>query len=205
MIIRYLLAAVFGYLLGCFSTGLLVAGQQHVDIRSLGSKSTGATNVTRVMGIKSGLITFVGDMAKAAIAVGLGHWLGGRHAAMLAGLAVVIGHNWPVFHSFRGGKGVACSLAVLMILFPIETLIGGAIALAAIAVTRYISLGSLLLISVTSVMILLRQPFWPAGVWALVLTALGVFQHRSNIERLAAGRESRFDPTSKGGESKPSR
>ncbi|NLB37623.1 MAG: glycerol-3-phosphate acyltransferase [Clostridiales bacterium] len=195
MILTYLLVVVGGYLLGCFSTGLLVAGRRHVDIRSLGSKSTGATNVTRVMGIRSGLITFIGDMAKAALAVRLGTWLAGRDGAMLAGLAVVVGHNWPVFHNFRGGKGVACSLAVLVLIFPIETLIGGAVALAAIAITRYVSLGSLLLISVTTVAILFRQPFWPAGCWALVLTALGVIRHRSNIQRLVEGRENRFTPT----------
>ncbi len=198
MILTYLLVVVGGYLLGCFSTGLLVAGRRHVDIRSLGSKSTGATNVTRVMGIRSGLITFIGDMAKAALAVGLGTWLAGRDGAMLAGLAVVVGHNWPVFHNFRGGKGVACSLAVLVLIFPIETLIGGAVALAAIAITRYVSLGSLLLISVTTVAILFRQPFWPAGCWALVLTALGVIRHRSNIQRLVEGRENRFTPTAEG-------
>lgn len=198
MILTYLLVVVGCYLLGCFSTGLLVAGRRHVDIRSLGSKSTGATNVTRVMGIRSGLITFIGDMAKAALAVGLGIWLAGRDGAMLAGLAVVVGHNWPVFHNFRGGKGVACSLAVLVLIFPIETLIGGAVALAAIAITRYVSLGSLLLISVTTVAILFRQPFWPAGCWALVLTALGVIRHRSNIQRLVEGRENRFTPTAEG-------
>lgn len=198
MILTYLLVVVGGYLLGCFSTGLLVAGRRHVDIRSLGSKSTGATNVTRVMGIRSGLITFIGDMAKAALAVRLGTWLAGRDGAMLAGLAVVVGHNWPVFHNFRGGKGVACSLAVLVLIFPIETLIGGAVALAAIAITRYVSLGSLLLISVTTVAILFRQPFWPAGCWALVLTALGVIRHRSNIQRLVEGRENRFTPTAEG-------
>lgn len=194
MIIRYLLAAVAGYLLGCFSTGLLVAGKKNIDIRSLGSRSTGATNVTRVMGLRPGLITFLGDMAKAALAVGLGFWLAQRDGAMLAGLAAVIGHNWPVFSNFRGGKGVACSLAVLMLIFPVETLMGCTLAFIAIALTRYISLGSLLLISVTTLAILLRYPFWPAGCWALALTILGIVRHRSNIQRLANGKENRFEP-----------
>lgn len=182
-----------GYLLGCFSTGLWVAGHQKIDIRSLGSKSTGATNVARVMGVRSGLVTFAGDFVKAALAVALGMWVASREGAMATGLGAVIGHNWPVFYHFRGGKGVACSIAVFILIFPLETLAGCAVALAAIALTRYVSLGSLLMLAVTAAAILFRYAFWPAGCWALMLFALGVFRHRANIERLLAGRENRFD------------
>ncbi len=192
--IKLIACAVIGYLLGCFSTGLTVAQKRHVDIRALGSKSTGATNVTRVMGIRLGLITFVGDMLKAAIAVGLGTLFAGRDGAMLAALAAVIGHNWPVFYRFKGGKGIACSLAVFALLFPVETIIGGAVALAAIGITRYVSLGSLLLLCVTTLAILFRHPFWPAGCWALILTVLGIARHHANIQRLLAGKENKFNP-----------
>lgn len=100
-----LICAVLGYLIGCFSTGLAVSKSTGVDVRSLGSKSTGATNVSRVFGFKLGLVTFLGDCAKGIIAAEIGTLIMGRNGAMVASVFAVIGHNWPVFHDFKGGKG----------------------------------------------------------------------------------------------------
>lgn len=187
-----LACALIGYLLGCFSTGSILSGLSKVDIRALGSKSTGATNVTRVMGLRSGLITFFGDMLKAAIAVLLGWAIAGRDGGLIGALFAVIGHNWPVFYDFKGGKGVACSVAILLLCTPWEGLIAGALAIAVIALNRYVSLGSLTMLLVAALLVPISRGIWPVGAWAILLFLLGAYQHRSNIDRLLKGKENKF-------------
>lgn len=193
IILAYIASLVIGYLLGSISPGIIISHHFGMDIRSQGSKSTGTTNMIRVMGLRLGLLTFLGDFFKASIAVLVGFLLSGEYGALLAGLAVVIGHNWPVFYQFKGGKGVACSLAVLFLMCPVQTLIGSALAILVIIITRYVSLGSLTLLTVTTLMILFTKAFWPMGLWALVLFALGVYQHRANIKRLMNGNENKLN------------
>ncbi len=190
--LKLLLSAAVGYLLGCFSTGLMVSGKSKVDIRNLGSKSTGATNVTRVMGLRSGLITFLGDAIKAALAVLFGFWVAGRDGGLMAGLAAIIGHNWPVFYGFKGGKGIACSVAVLLLNTPMEGAIACVLAVLAIAITRYVSLGSLTLLLAAAVMLPFTRGLWPYGIWAIILFIIATYRHRSNIKRLLKGEESKF-------------
>ena len=192
MVIRYLLCAVIAYLLGSISTGILIAKQEGHDIRSEGSHNTGASNALRVLGLKGGALTFLGDFLKAALAVGLGLWIGGHYGGMIAGLFVVLGHNWPVFFGFQGGKGIACSTAVLLILYPWQGAVAAALCLIVIAIWRYISVGSLTMLAVFAVLILATQPFWPCGVWALTLLALGVYRHRGNLVRLKNGTENKI-------------
>lgn len=192
--------AVIAYLLGCFSTGLTVSGAKGVDIRSRGSKNTGASNVLRVMGLKSGLITFVGDFLKATLACWIGSLLlpGAtfgmeRFGTMLAGLFAVIGHNWPVFYGFRGGKGVACSAAVIFFVNPLWGIISIAVCIVVIAITRFISLGSMTML--LCYMVLMCIAFW--GQWAtcvftLLLFVLCVWRHRANIGRLISGTENKL-------------
>lgn len=193
MILGYIAASVIAYFLGSISPGIIISAHFGTDIRNQGSKSTGATNMTRVMGLRFGLITFLGDFLKAAAAVLIGRALAGEPGALLAGLFVVIGHNWPAFYHFRGGKGIACSVAVLLLVCPVQGLIGGIAGIAVIALTRYVSLGSLTVLLVSAVLILIVKPFWPVGLWALVLLALGVYQHRANISRLISGKENKLD------------
>lgn len=192
MIFRYLLCAVVGYLLGCFSTGILVARKEGHDIRAEGSHNTGASNALRVLGVKGGALTFLGDFLKAALAVMIGKWIAGQAGGMLGGLFVVLGHNWPVFFDFRGGKGIACSTAVLLLLFPWQGAVAIALCLGVIYFTRYISLGSLTMLTVFFFLILLTQPLWPCAVWALALALLGFYRHRANIERLRQGTENKI-------------
>ncbi|MGI6690428.1 MAG: glycerol-3-phosphate acyltransferase [Clostridiales bacterium] len=193
MILTMFLSGIIGYFFGCFSTGLVLSRQKQVDIRSLGSKSTGATNMTRVLGIRYGLLTFVGDFLKAALAVLAGWLIAGRYGAMAAGLGAVIGHNWPAFEEFRGGKGIVCSIAVMLCLYPVESFFGIVTALLVIGITRYVSLGSLTFLTITSMLVLCRHPFWFGGAWALILLLLGVFRHLSNIDRLLKGTENKLD------------
>lgn len=199
------LVAVIAYLLGCFSTGLTVSGAKGVDIRSHGSKNTGASNVLRVMGLKSGLVTFAGDFLKAALACGLGGLIlpGAvfgveRLGMMLGGLFAVIGHNWPVFYRFKGGKGVACSAAVIFLVDPLWGAIAIVACLAVIALTRFISLGSMTMLF--CYMILMCIAHW--GQWAVcaftaLLFVMCVWRHRANIQRLLSGTENRIGQKAK--------
>ena len=187
-----MLCAVIGYFMGCFSTGIILGDMAKIDIRKYGSKSTGTTNVIRVMGFKMGLMTFIGDFIKAVIAILLGMMIGGRDGGLIAGLFSVIGHNWPVFYGFKGGKGIACSTAVLLLNVPLEGVISAAIAVSVIYLSRYVSLGSLSLLFSAAVILPFTRGLWPVGAWALLLFIFAVYRHRTNIQRLMRGTESKF-------------
>lgn len=197
MIALLALCAAAGYLLGSFSTGILVARKEGHDIRAEGSHNTGASNALRVLGLKGGALTFAGDFAKAALSVLLGLLIAGQYGGMAAGLGVILGHNWPLFFGFKGGKGIACSTAVLLILFPWQGAVAVTLCLAVIYWKRYISVGSLTMLSVFFVLLLLSRGVWPYGVWAFALAALGFARHRSNLERLKNGTENKISFHSK--------
>lgn len=190
--INIIIIAVLAYLIGSFSFGIFLSALQGKDIRKEGSKSSGATNVTRVMGLSLGLITFLGDFIKAIIAIWIGWLLEGTNGAMLAGVLAVIGHNWPVYYQFRGGKGVVCSVAVLLIICPLEGSIAAVLAVLVIWLTKFVSLGSLTYLFVAFVMLIILRGFHPYGWWSLILLALGIFQHRTNIKRLISGKENKL-------------
>ena len=158
-ILLTIVTAVAAYLLGCISTGTIVSRREGVNIRNEGSHNTGASNVLRVLGLKDGLITFLGDFAKAALACLIGNLLVpaafgvegmGR---IVAALFVVIGHNWPVFYHFQGGKGVACSTAVVLLIHFWCGLPSILLCVLVIALTRYISLGSMTMLLTYMVLI----------------------------------------------------
>jgi len=199
-ILLSLLIAVIGYLLGCFSTGITVSRAQGVDIRSKGSKNTGASNVLRVLGLKSGVITFVGDIIKAAAACWIGYFiLPGkvfgieRYGMILGGLFAILGHNWPVFYGFKGGKGVACSAAVIFFVDTLCALPAIAICLAVIAITRFISLGSMTLLFLYMVfMCIAHWGEWAVCLFTVLLFVLCVWRHRANIGRILNGTENKI-------------
>lgn len=192
--------AVAGYLLGCISTGILVSNKAGVNIRTVGSHNTGASNVLRVLGLKRGLITFLGDFIKATLAC----WVGSLllpdttfgipgFGMMLGGLGAVIGHNWPCFFGFKGGKGVACTAAVIFFVNPLLGIISIAAFVLVIATTRYISLGSMVMVCCYMVLTMVFNP----GQWALyaftaTLFVLVVVRHRTNIGRLLKGTENKI-------------
>ncbi len=202
------LVAVVSYLLGCFSTGITISRLQGVDIRKHGSKNTGATNVLRVLGLKSGVLTFVGDVIKATLAILLGHLLLDtlgkevlgidRYGMMVGGLFAIIGHNWPVYYGFKGGKGVACSAAVIFFVDTLCALPAIAICLAVVALTRYISLGSMTLMGVYMiVMCIVNWGNWPLCLFAALLFVLCVWRHRTNVVRLINGTENKLGQRAK--------
>lgn len=188
--LRYIIVVIAGYLLGSICVGMIVSRRKGQDIREVGSKSAGASNVLRTLGMRSGAITFVGDFFKVLIASLLGLLLIGQEGAMAGGLVAVIGHNWPVFYGFRGGKGVAGSAAAMLVVFPIEALIAIALCIAVIYLTRYISLGSMVLLTSYALLVcILHWGWWSACIWSILMAALCILRHRSNIQRLIAGTE----------------
>ena len=193
-VLKWILVLVVSYLLGCIQTGVIISGAQHVDIRAHGSKSTGTTNVFRVLGAKASLVTFVGDVLKGVLACLLGLWLLGNTGASLAGIAVVLGHMYPVFYKFNGGKGVATSLGTSLVLNPLLGLILLAVSAVGIAITHVVSIFSI----VSLVAFGLINPFLCKGdvaeiIYSIVLALLVVWAHRTNIKRLLSGTENKLD------------
>lgn len=190
----YIIIAVVAYLLGSISFGMIVAkAAGGPNLREVGSKNTGATNVLRVMGVKIGLLVFVLDILKALVACIIGRVWMGLNGAMLAGLAVVIGHNWPCFFQFKGGKGVASTLAVMLMTFPIPAIICYVVAIALIAATKYVSLGSITLAALFALMVIVMNwGDWLVIAWVLVIAGLLIWRHHANIGRLLHGQENKL-------------
>lgn len=183
------------YLLGAFPTGyLLVKREKGIDIRTIGSGGTGATNVYRAIGLKGALIVMFFDIFKGVAAVYLAY-LAVVPAFLIPavklgfGLACVIGHNWPIFLGFKGGKGVACSCGVLFALAPETMSMVFLLWLAILAITGYTSLASL----TAAFSMPLMMYFYGDGMvnicFSVVLAVLVVFRHRDNIKRLMNGEE----------------
>lgn len=183
------------YLVGALPTGYLFGRiARGVDVRAYGSGSTGATNVLRVLGRTAAALVFVGDFTKGFGAVWAVGALGlGPLAQALAGLAVLAGHNWPVFLGFKGGRGVASGVGALFSMLPLVAAVILAVALALMAATRYVSLGSVMgtLLAVPLSLYAVAQAGAPVAYLAYVLpgAALIVLRHHGNIRRLLQGTE----------------
>jgi glycerol-3-phosphate acyltransferase PlsY len=190
------IALLVGYLFGSIPFGLIltrVAGTG--DIRAIGSGNIGATNVLRTGHKGLAAVTLLGDMLKGTAAVLVMNWLAGSDAALVAGLGAVIGHVFPLWLRFKGGKGVATYIGVLIaVAWPVAAAFG-VIWAAVAALTRYSSLSGLVASAATPVLLWLFTGGKPALLF-LVLTALIFVMHRANIARLIAGTESRIGQSS---------
>ncbi len=188
-IVLLAIALVVGYLLGSIPFGLLLtrfAGSG--DIRSVGSGNIGATNVLRTgrKGLAAG--TLLGDMLKGAAAVLLMRYLAGLNAGLVAGLGAVLGHVFPVWLGFKGGKGVATYIGVLIAVSWLVALMFGVIWAVVAGVTRYSSLSGLIASALTPVLLYIGVGSKSALLFA-VLTVIVWIMHRGNIQRLLAGTE----------------
>jgi acyl phosphate:glycerol-3-phosphate acyltransferase len=188
----YAAALAFGYLLGSIPFGLILtrlAGTQ--DVRTIGSGNIGATNVLRTGRKGLAAATLLCDMLKGTAAVLVTHHFVGPDLAILAGIGAFLGHLFPVWLKFRGGKGVATYIGVLLALAWPAALAFGAIWLLAAAVTRYSSLAALIASAATPVILWLNKDLQEAQVF-LLLTILIFFTHRANIARLIKGTEGKI-------------
>ena len=191
-----ILSCILAYLLGSLSGGIITSKFANgPDLHTVGSKSTGATNVQRTMGWKYGLITFFFDSLKGILACWIAELITGDHmSALAAGLCCVIGHNWPVFFRFKGGKGVATTGGVMLYCFPVPALICIALTIIIIVLCKYVSVGSMALVISFALLI---SVFYSHGnvwiiLWSCLLMIMCLIRHHANIQRLISGTENRL-------------
>nr|WP_302650117.1 glycerol-3-phosphate 1-O-acyltransferase PlsY [uncultured Agathobaculum sp.] len=197
-ITRFVIIAVCAYLLGSLSFAIIVSKvTMGKDIRNYGSGNAGLTNAYRTMGAGKTLFVLIGDIAKGAAAVSIGMLLAGPVGKLVAGIFVILGHMFPLYFGFRGGKGVLVG-AVMLLLFDWRMfLIAFVLFFLAVAITRWISLGSILgAVSFPITMaIFYRDPVLIAMAFGMAVAV--IFMHRSNIMRMLRGQENRFSFKSK--------
>lgn len=200
---RFLLILAIAYLIGSIPSGyLIVRAKEGGDVRETGSGGTGATNVSRRAGIGAGIFTLIIDVIKGVLAVFLARFLSdglfpsADWTIALAGVLAVVGHIFPVWLRFRGGKGVATALGVFLMLSPAVVLIGLIVFAITFALTRYVSLASLVMLSsiaIANLFLMVFDPLeLPDAVASILIGGLVAFAHRANIQRLMAGTESKF-------------
>jgi acyl phosphate:glycerol-3-phosphate acyltransferase len=187
-----LASLAIGYLLGSIPFGLILSRAAGLgDPRQIGSGNIGATNVLRTGSKRTAALTLLFDLLKGTAAVLISAYLWGQPAALVAGLGAFLGHLYPAWLGFRGGKGVATYLGVLLGLFWPAALAFAAIWLASAALTRYSSL-SALLASLAMPILFAGLGRWPEAILFGLLTALLYVKHAGNIERLLRGQEARI-------------
>ena len=198
---------VFGYVFGLFQTGYLYGRMNHIDIRNYGSGNSGTTNALRVLGKKAGLIVFIGDFFKMVLAclLVLIFLKGDPNTdlyVLYTGLGVVMGHNFPFYLGFKGGKGIASMAGLLVSMDWRVTLVFAAVFLGTVIITRYVSLGSIFVVILFFIQMVLYESMGAYQVapgsrlefYALagVLTGMAIWRHRANIRRLLAGTENKL-------------
>jgi len=204
--VTIIFSAIIGYLFGSIPTGVWVGKIfRGIDIREQGSKSTGATNVYRVLGIRLAIVVLLIDIAKGFFAAYLGSkiYLGDtllspNQLAMIAGILAIVGHLFPLFAGFHGGKGVATGAGMLLFLAPLEVAFALVIFIVTVALTRYVSLGSILAALFFALSILIQKylSHYPLGNeiigLSLLILVLILYTHRANIRRLIQGTENKL-------------
>jgi glycerol-3-phosphate acyltransferase PlsY len=194
----------FGYLLGSLNFGIIISKVfYHDDIRKYGSKNAGMTNMKRIYGTKAALFTLLGDALKTAVAVFIGALLLGNHTfgfdgTYIGGLGSILGHAFPVYYGFKGGKSVIATAVMILctdwVIFILLFIIFASVVIG----TRYISLGSIMAILIYPLLLYRLTGPGLHFLMATVVTVLVVFLHRSNLRRLRDGTESKFSLKKKG-------
>ena len=211
-----LLCIVIPYLLGSVNFGVIISTKEYKDdVRTHGSGNAGATNMLRTFGVKAAVLTMLGDMLKAVVAVGLGYLIVGVNAqvveenglsyhmvdqfgAAIAGLFVMLGHMFPIFFKFKGGKGVATSAMVILMISPIAFALCLLVFIIIVVGTKYVSLASVMGVSLYPIILnAWSRAYDPprnatACMIAVVMAVLVVFMHRENLKRLWNGKESKI-------------
>jgi glycerol-3-phosphate acyltransferase PlsY len=203
-VVRWLGLVAVAYLLGAFPTGALVARGYGVDLTRHGSRRTGATNALRVLGKRAAIGTLLGDALKGAAAVLLARrWVQSDWAPPAAALLAMVGHTYSVFLGGKGGRGVATGLGGLLALSPGALVVAAAAGVAAIAATRFVSLGSLVgaLAGAGALAVQSARGRAPRPYWLFAAGGAGflTYSHRDNVARLLAGTERRLGQPAEAG------
>ena len=209
MIIARIIALAIGYVFGLFQTGYIYGKSKGIDIRKEGSGNAGTTNSLRVLGWKAGAITFLGDLFKASFAVLLVKLIFKNSypdfvkvLELYAGFGTVLGHNFPFYLQFKGGKGIACTSGMILAVLPISAPVSLVLFIGAVAITRYVSLGSILVVCsyLIQVIIFGQLGYLHLAGGALVefyivsacFTGMALWKHKENIKRLVNGTENKL-------------
>ena len=207
MLFEIVICLIVGYRCGCFSTGYFVGKLYHVDVRQHGSGNIGSTNTLRTLGKKAGIITLFGDVFKAIIPIFIltnvfkGQELTRELIVLYTGLGVVCGHNFPFWLKFKGGKGIA-SLGGVIIMFSLRiTAIDLLIFLAIAAITKYVSLASLVGSALFPILVAIlfrgTDHYIHMVIVSCIFTLLAFVKHRANIVRLLNGTENKLGQKAK--------
>ena len=201
----YILMAIVAYLIGSVNFSVLISKKMAgFDVREKGSGNGGTTNVLRTVGKKAAALTLIADILKGIVAVLIAWFIGnimkenvnGAILVQLAGFAVVLGHTFPIFFGFRGGKGIATSLGILLLLNWQIGLICLLFAISLMAVTKMVSLGSIATAVLFPILtIFIHEHYLVAGnyiIFGIVMASFVIFNHRRNIQRILAGTENKL-------------
>ena len=201
-ILTYILTALGAYLLGSLPTGFLVAKTKGIDIRTVGSKNMGATNVFRTLGKGPGILVLLVDglkgFAAAAWLCDLAVQLSPANSGpdftlnVIAGICAVLGHNYTCWLAFKGGKGIATTAGVYFALAPLSVSIALGCWIVLFVATRYVSLASITAAAVLPVAVWLTKDSVLLGIVTTILCSLAIYKHKANIQRLLAGTENRI-------------
>lgn len=190
---------IIGYLFGCVQIAYIMGKiNKNIDIREYGSGNSGTTNAIRVMGWKIGALTFLGDILKAVIAVVIVQLIFDNPlAGFYTGVGVILGHDWPIYLKFRGGKGIASTIGLMLILDYRIGIIMAVIILITLIITRYVSLGAILIvISIPVQLVIFGYMKKTNGIeyilMGIILMLFALIRHKDNIKRLLAGTESKL-------------
>jgi glycerol-3-phosphate acyltransferase PlsY len=188
-----IVAVALGYLLGSIPFALLLTRLRGIDLRAAGSRNVGAANVLRTAGVAPAVTVMLLDAAKGAMAVLVARRMTGDPVVvMIAGLAAIVGHVYPAWLRFRGGKGVAAAAGVFAMLAPYATAIAALVFVGTIFVTRFISAGSIAAAMALAVAAVAGAVPAPVAIGAVLAAILVVHRHRDNLSRLVAGTERRI-------------
>lgn len=194
-----LIALVIGYLLGGIQTAILYSSLKGMDIRQHGSGNAGATNTLRVLGKKAALIVFIGDLLKAVVAVLLAKWLFPDYAiiaTLYAGIGAILGHSYPLFFKFKGGKGIAVTVGAIYFIDIRIGLMVSIIFIVSALITKIVSISSLLLTGFIPIWLYVfyrgNDSIGEIVMLGLFIAGLTAYRHKENIKRLIAGTESKI-------------
>jgi acyl phosphate:glycerol-3-phosphate acyltransferase len=188
-----IVAVVFGYLLGSIPFALLLTRPRGIELRNVGSRNPGAANVLRAAGVGPAVVVMLLDAAKGMVAVMVARLISDDVAVVTSvGIAAIVGHIYPVWCRFRGGKGVAASAGVFAVLAPLATAIAALVFVGTIAATRFISAGSIAGALALPVAAAVGNVSNSVEAGTLVVAAIVIVRHRDNVSRLMAGTERRI-------------
>ena len=196
--LKYVLIALIGYALGNISVGIIIARLYGIkDIRKVGSGNAGTTNVLRNLGWIPSVLTLAGDCLKALIAALIGKLICGETGLLIGGVFAMLGHDFPVVFKFKGGKGIASALGMILMINPWLGLGLTAVVIAIAGFTGYVSLGSVSVCFLYPISIAILKHGSPIYstylIWSILPALLTLFQHRKNIQRLIRGEENKLD------------